>query len=79
LLRHLGLVDGVRQGRSIAYAVYDDHVAQLLDQAVCHAGHLRLGAPDLGIEYRDRRVCGAAMRPSTAPPQQGAAGGRQGP
>ena len=46
MLRHLGLVDGQRHGRSVTYALYDDHVAQLLDQAVYHAEHLRLGAPD---------------------------------
>lgn len=46
LLRHLGLVDGQRHGRSITYALYDDHVAQLLDEAVYHAEHLRLGTPD---------------------------------
>ncbi len=46
LLRNLGLVDGVRQGRSIVYSLYDNHVAQLLDEAVFHAEHLRLGAPD---------------------------------
>jgi ArsR family transcriptional regulator, nickel/cobalt-responsive transcriptional repressor len=43
LLRNLGLVDGVRQGRSIVYSLYDNHVAELLDQAVYHAEHLRLG------------------------------------
>lgn len=46
LLRNLGLVDGLRTGRSITYALYDHHVAELLDQAVYHAEHLRLGAPD---------------------------------
>ena len=46
MLRHLGLVDGQRHGRSITYALYDDHVAQLLDEAVYHAEHVRLGAPD---------------------------------
>lgn len=46
LLRNLGLVDGVRQGRSIVYSLYDNHVAQLLDEAIYHAEHLRLGAPD---------------------------------
>ena len=48
MLRHLGLVDGQRHGRSVTYALYDDHVAELLDQAVYHAEHLRLGAPDRG-------------------------------
>lgn len=46
MLRHLGLVQGQRSGRSITYALYDNHVAQLLDEAVYHAEHLRLGAPD---------------------------------
>jgi DNA-binding transcriptional ArsR family regulator len=46
LLRNLGLVDGVRKGRSIVYSLYDSHVAQLLDEAIYHAEHLRLGVPD---------------------------------
>jgi ArsR family transcriptional regulator, nickel/cobalt-responsive transcriptional repressor len=46
LLRNLGLVEGVRHGRTIVYSLYDNHVAQLLDQAVYHADHLRLGAHD---------------------------------
>ena len=46
LLRHLGLVEGQRLGRSVIYTLYDDHVAQLLDEAVYHAEHVRLGAPD---------------------------------
>ena len=37
---------GSRRGRSISYALYDEHVAELLDQAIYHAEHLRLGAPD---------------------------------
>jgi len=43
LLRNLGLVEGEREGRSIRYALYDSHVAELLDQAVFHSEHLRLG------------------------------------
>ena len=46
LLRNLGLVDGQRHGRTITYALYDDHVAQLLDQAIYHAEHLRLSITD---------------------------------
>lgn len=46
LLRNLGLVDGVRHGRTIVYSLYDTHVAQLLDEAVYHAEHLRMGSPD---------------------------------
>ncbi|BBJ46098.1 transcriptional regulator [Streptomyces antimycoticus] len=47
LLRALGLVTGSRQGRRIVYSLYDNHVAQLLDEAVYHIEHLRLGARDL--------------------------------
>lgn len=46
VLRHLGLVIGERRGRSIVYSLYDSHVADLLDQAVYHIEHLRLGYPD---------------------------------
>lgn len=43
LLRHLGLVVGDRQGRRVVYALHDPHVAVLLDEAVFHVEHLRLG------------------------------------
>ncbi|MFD0775112.1 ArsR/SmtB family transcription factor [Streptomonospora algeriensis] len=43
LLRNLGLVVGTRQGRSVVYALHDDHVAALLDHALYHVEHLRLG------------------------------------
>nr|WP_210577247.1 metalloregulator ArsR/SmtB family transcription factor [Streptomyces sp. GESEQ-4] len=46
LLRALGLVTGQRDGRRIVYRLYDDHVAQLLDQAVHHIEHLRLDLRD---------------------------------
>ncbi|MEU1627551.1 metalloregulator ArsR/SmtB family transcription factor [Streptomyces sp. NPDC020096] len=46
LLRNLGLVVGERHGRSVVYALYDHHVAELLDQAVYHIDHLRLGLTD---------------------------------
>ncbi len=49
VLRMLGLVVGARDGRTVVYALHDDHVAELLDQAVFHTEHLRLGlaaAPD---------------------------------
>ena len=47
LLRNLGLVTGERRGRSVIYALYDNHVAELLDQAVYHIEHLRLGLSDI--------------------------------
>ncbi|HEX4703975.1 MAG TPA: metalloregulator ArsR/SmtB family transcription factor [Pseudonocardiaceae bacterium] len=46
LLRALGLVTGTRHGRSIVYRLYDNHVAMLLDEAVYHIEHLRLGVRD---------------------------------
>ncbi|MFJ4651927.1 ArsR/SmtB family transcription factor [Nocardia sp. NPDC088792] len=46
LLRNLGLVVGTRTGRSIVYSLYDKHVAQLLDEAIYHSEHLRLGLSD---------------------------------
>jgi len=46
LLRHLGLVIGERRGRRIVYALHDSHVADLLDQAVFHIDHVRLGYPE---------------------------------
>jgi len=45
VLRNLGLVSGNREGRSIVYELYDDHVSALLDQAIYHGEHLRLGLP----------------------------------
>jgi DNA-binding transcriptional ArsR family regulator len=46
LLRNLGLVSGARSGRNIVYCLYDNHVAQLLDEAIYHSEHLRLGLSD---------------------------------
>ena len=46
LLRHLGLVAGTKHGRTTVYALYDDHVERLLDEAVYHSEHLRLGLRD---------------------------------
>ncbi|WP_329139904.1 metalloregulator ArsR/SmtB family transcription factor [Streptomyces sp. NBC_01476] len=50
LLRNLGLVTGTRKGRSVVYALHDNHVAALLDQAVFHVEHLRLGLTDAAAE-----------------------------
>ncbi|MFF4752251.1 ArsR/SmtB family transcription factor [Streptomyces sp. NPDC002514] len=46
LLRNLGLVTGERRGRSVVYSLYDNHVAELLEQALYHVEHLRLGVRD---------------------------------
>ena len=46
MLRHLGLVAGTRHGKTTVYALYDNHVARLLDEAVYHSEHLRFGLHD---------------------------------
>lgn len=46
LLRIMGLVTATRNGRNITYTLFDQHVAALLDEAVYHVEHLRLGASD---------------------------------
>lgn len=46
VLRNLGLVEGERQGRQIEYRLFDTHVAELIEQAVFHAEHVRLGLTD---------------------------------
>ena len=58
LLRNLGLVTGERRGRSIVYALYDNHVAELLEQALFHVEHLRLGLRDTPVA----EVAPAAVR-----------------
>jgi DNA-binding transcriptional ArsR family regulator len=50
LLRNLGLVTRQRTGRSVVYSLYDHHVASLLDEAVYHAEHVRMGAHDRTTE-----------------------------
>ena len=41
LLRHLGLVVGRRDGRQVVYDLHDEHVGELLEQAISHVEHLR--------------------------------------
>jgi len=43
ILRHLGLVTGEREGRRVNYSLHDEHVGQLMEQAMSHVEHLRLG------------------------------------
>ncbi len=62
LLRNLGLVVGERRGRSVVYALHDDHVAGLLDQAVYHVEHLRLGDQRRGGVSSPRMVSRRRVR-----------------
>src|ERR1700722_11671499 len=70
LLRHLGLVTGTRQGKNTVYALYDSHVAMLLDEAVYHSEHLRLGIR----AQVPPRACPRGPRPRAAPPPENADG-----
>ena len=49
VLRHLGLVAATRHGKSTVYALFDDHVARLLDEAVYHSEHMRLGLREMAL------------------------------
>ena len=43
ILRHLGLVLAERDGRRVVYSLHDEHVGSLLEEAMSHVEHLRLG------------------------------------
>jgi DNA-binding transcriptional ArsR family regulator len=49
VLRHLGLVVGRRDGRQVVYDLHDDHVGELLEQAISHVEHLRQGRSRSGL------------------------------
>ena len=46
LLRHLGLVTGRRDGNRMIYSLHDDHVGDLVAQAIYHVEHIHLAAQD---------------------------------
>ena len=48
ILRHMGLVVGSRNGRQVIYALHDSHVASLLEEAISHTEHRRLGISNSG-------------------------------
>ncbi|MCP2338972.1 ArsR/SmtB family transcription factor [Actinomadura rupiterrae] len=70
LLRNLGLVVGTRRGRSVVYALYDNHVAALLDQALHHVEHLNLGLSDTVPESATPETPDAADADVSAAPLQ---------
>jgi ArsR family transcriptional regulator, nickel/cobalt-responsive transcriptional repressor len=57
ILRHLGLVVGRREGRRVLYALHDEHVGLLLEEAMSHVEHLRLG---LAATHADSKAVGVA-------------------
>lgn len=56
LLRHLGFVVGHREGRHVVYDLHDDHVAHLLEEAISHVEHLRLGLPGRAALTHETKV-----------------------
>jgi len=71
MLRQLRLVVGQRTGRQVIYALHDDHVAALLNEAVFYTEHLRLAAINRSAQPAGRELASLARpgfgeRPSTA-------------
>ncbi|WP_243395363.1 ArsR/SmtB family transcription factor [Nocardioides currus] len=46
LLRDLGFVTAERQGRHVEYRLFDNHIGELIEQALSHAEHVRLGVAE---------------------------------
>lgn len=67
LLRNLGLVVGTRVGRSIVYSLYDNHVAQLLDEAVYHSEHSALGLNRSTADGRLTNLRSVSVGPTAGP------------
>lgn len=59
VLRDLGLITPTRSGRNISYALHDEHVALLIDQAVFHLAHRRAGMASAGAALDRQRPQGA--------------------
>jgi ArsR family transcriptional regulator len=57
ILRHLGMVVGEREGRRVLYALHDEHVGLLMEEAMSHVEHLRLG---LAGSHRQTESAGIA-------------------
>jgi ArsR family transcriptional regulator, nickel/cobalt-responsive transcriptional repressor len=56
LLRHLGLVVGKRDGRRVLYELHDEHVGQMLEEAISHVEHLRIAAQRAARPDRSRAI-----------------------
>lgn len=61
LLRNLGLVNCERSGRHIRYSLYNEHVAELIEQAIYHAEHLQVGATDRHQEGAEYAQCASSV------------------
>jgi len=59
LLRHLGLVTGQRDGNRVIYSLHDDHVGDLVAQAIYHVEHIHLAAQDARASRPKKRAAPA--------------------
>ena len=50
VLRHLRFVVGRREGRRVVYDLHDDHIADLLDEAISHVEHVQLGLAGRSVQ-----------------------------
>jgi ArsR family transcriptional regulator, nickel/cobalt-responsive transcriptional repressor len=62
LLRLLGLVTGRRAGNRIIYSLHDDHVGDLVAQAIYHVEHIHL-AGQQGSTARRKHPASPTTRP----------------
>ena len=56
LLRQLGLVVGTRDGRRVVYELHDEHVGQMLEEAISHVEHLRIAAFRAARDPAEREI-----------------------
>src|SRR6266571_8151313 len=49
VLRHLGLVNGRRDGNRVIYSLHDDHVGDLVAEAIYHVEHIHLAAQEARV------------------------------
>ncbi len=62
LLRHLGLVTGRRDGNRVIYSLHDDHVGDLVAQAIYHVEHIHLAAQDARASRPKQTVAPAGQK-----------------
>ena len=56
ILRHLGLVIGRRDGNRVIYSLHDDHVGDLVAQAIYHVEHIHLAAQEARASRPQQRA-----------------------
>ncbi len=55
LLRHLGFVEGRRDGNRVVYSLHDEHVGDLVAQAIYHVEHTQIAAQKAQAARQKRR------------------------